>query len=104
MPSLARWAHQLLGGKVLARASLREMTDFHSLAARVPEAYGLGLMRDSLHDRVMWGHLGDGLGSHTELWHLPRERLTIAVTWNDDMIDREGGIFEALLSTALDSG
>ncbi len=104
VPSLARWAHHLLGGEVLSRASLREMTDFHSLAARGPEAYGLGLMRDSLHERVMWGHLGDGLGSHTELWHLPRERLTFAVTWNDDMIDREGGIFESLLSTALDSG
>ena len=104
VPSLARWAHHLLGDDALARASLREMTDFHSLAARAPEAYGLGLMRDSLRDRVMWGHLGDGLGSHTELWHLPRERLTFAATWNDDMIDREGGIFEALLSTALDSG
>ena len=42
--------------------------------------------------------------AHTELWHLPRERLTFAVSWNDDMIDREGGIFEDLLSTALDSG
>ena len=66
------------------------------------DGYGLGLMRDSLHDSVLWGHVGDGLGSHTELWHAPRERLTIAVTWNDDMIDREGGIFEALLSTALE--
>ncbi len=102
VPSLARWAHHLLGGDALARSSLREMTDFRSLAAPVPEAYGLGLMRDSLHERVMWGHIGDGLGSHTELWHLPRERLTFAVTWNDDMIDREGGIFESLLSTALD--
>jgi hypothetical protein len=60
-------------------------------------------MRDSLHDHALWGHIGDGLGSHTELWHVPRDRLTIAVTWNDDMVDREGGIFEALLSTALDS-
>jgi hypothetical protein len=99
VPSLARWAHELLGGNVLSRASLREMTDFHHI--QWPEAYGLGLMRDSLHDSVLWGHAGDGLGSHTELWHAPRERLTIAVTWNDDMIDREGGTFEALLSTAL---
>jgi hypothetical protein len=47
--------------------------------------------------------MGDGLGSHTELWHVPDEQLTIAVTWNDDMVDREGGIFESLLSIALDS-
>ena len=42
-------------------------------------------------------------GSHAELWHVPRGRLTIAVSWNNDMIDREDGIFEALLSIALDS-
>jgi D-alanyl-D-alanine carboxypeptidase len=99
VPSLARWGHELLGGRVLSPASLREMTEFHDIDW--PEGYGLGLMRDSLHDSVLWGHAGDGLGSHSELWHAPRERLTIAVTWNDDMIDREGGIFEALLSTAL---
>jgi D-alanyl-D-alanine carboxypeptidase len=101
VPSLARWAHELLGGYVLSPASLRQMTDFHSISGA--EGYGLGLMRGSLHDRVLWGHVGDGLGSHTELWHAPRERLTIAVGWNDDMIDNEGGIFEALLSTALGS-
>jgi hypothetical protein len=100
VPSLARWAHELLGGNVLSPASLRQMTDFHS--SPMLDGYGLGLMRDSLHDSVLWGHVGDGLGSHTELWHAPRERLTIAVTWNDDMIDREGGIFAALLATALE--
>jgi D-alanyl-D-alanine carboxypeptidase len=100
VPSLARWAHQLLGGKVLDHASLRAMTDFHDFSRL--EGYGLGLMRDSLHDHPMWGHIGDGLGSHSELWHLPRQNLTFAIAWNDDMIDREGGIFEALLSTALD--
>jgi D-alanyl-D-alanine carboxypeptidase len=99
VPSLARWAHALLGGDVLSPASLEQMTDFHYIL--VPEGYGLGLMRDSLHDHALWGHIGDGLGSHTELWHVPDARLTIAVAWNDDMIDREGGIFEALLSTAL---
>ena len=30
VPSLARWAHELLGGNVLSPASLRQMTDFHS--------------------------------------------------------------------------
>jgi hypothetical protein len=41
------------------------MTDFRYI--HVPEGYGLGLMRDSLHDRALWGHIGDGLGGHTEL-------------------------------------
>ena len=40
VPSLARWAHHLLGGDVLARASLREMTEFRDID--FPEAYGLG--------------------------------------------------------------
>jgi D-alanyl-D-alanine carboxypeptidase len=98
-PSLARWAHQLLGGHILAPQSLRAMSRFHPGGNW--EAYGLGLARDSLDGRTMIGHGGDGLGSHTELWHLPRENLTIAVTWNDGSLDREGNIFQALLRTAL---
>ena len=35
----------------------------------------------------MWGHGGDGFGTHTEFWHLPRENITIAVSWNDDALD-----------------
>ena len=89
-PSLARWGHELFEGRVLRPASLREMTRFRPGAFW--EAYGLGLARDSFEDRTMWGHGGDGLGSHTEFWHLPRERLTLAVTWNDDLLDREGGL------------
>ena len=86
-------------GRVLGPASLREMARFRPGAFW--EAYGLGLARDSFEDRTMWGHGGDGLGSHTELWHLPRERLTLAVTWNDDLLDREGGLHTVLLRAAL---
>jgi len=52
----------------------------------------------------MWGHGGDGIGSHTEFWHLPQERLTLAVTWNDDLLDREGRLHLALLRAALGTG
>ena len=38
----------------------------------------------------MWGHGGDGFGSHSELWYMPKERITVAVAWNDDLIDSEG--------------
>jgi CubicO group peptidase (beta-lactamase class C family) len=41
--------------------------------------YGLGLASDASGGVQMWGHTGDGLGSHTELWHAPRERLTVAI-------------------------
>lgn len=99
VPSLARFGHDLLGGRILEPSSLREMTRFHP--GGLWEAYGLGLARDSIDDHTMWGHGGDGLGSHTEFWHLPRERLTIAMTWNDDVLDREGDILPTLLRAVL---
>lgn len=102
VPSLARWGHELFEGRVLSPASLREMARFHP--GGFWEGYGLGLARDSFEDRTMWGHGGDGLGSHTEFWHLPRERLTLAVTWNDDLLEREGGLHLTLLRAALGTG
>jgi D-alanyl-D-alanine carboxypeptidase len=98
-PSLARWGHELLGGRILAPESLREMADFHDGAFW--QGYGLGLARDSLGDRELWGHGGDGLGTLTEFWHLPKENVTIAVHWNDDAIGRDGQILSALLNAAL---
>lgn len=95
VPSLARWGHELFSGRVLSRAGLREMTRFHP--GGFWEGYGLGLARDSFDERTMWGHTGDGIGSHTELWHLPREHLTLAVTWNDDALEYEGGLHTVLL-------
>jgi D-alanyl-D-alanine carboxypeptidase len=97
--SLARWGHELLGGRILEPSSLREMTRFHH--GTFWDGYGLGLARYSFADHIMWGHSGDGLGSHTEFWHLPTQRLTIAVTWNDDAIDMDGGIMQGLLRAAL---
>jgi D-alanyl-D-alanine carboxypeptidase len=99
VPSLARWGHELFGGHILQTKSLREMATFHDGAFW--EGYGLGLALDSNDDRPMWGHGGDGFGTHTEFWHLPRERLTIAMTWNDDVLDREGRILPTLLRAAL---
>jgi D-alanyl-D-alanine carboxypeptidase len=99
VPSLARWAHELLAGRVVSPASLREMARFHPSGTW--EGYGLGLAQDSFDGHTMWGHTGDGLGSHTELWHLPREGLTLAVSWNDDRLDRAGGLHLTLLRAAL---
>ena len=98
-PSLARWGHELFQGDVLEEGSLREMTRFRP--GGLWEDYGLGLARESFEDRVMWGHGGDGLGSHTEFWHMPRERLTLAMSWNDDLLDHEGGLHLPLLRAAL---
>jgi D-alanyl-D-alanine carboxypeptidase len=100
VPSLARWAHELLGRRILQPGSLAEMTRFRR--GGFWEAYGLGLARDSVDGREMWGHSGDGLGMHTELWHLRRENLTVAVTWNDDVLDHgDTPILRALVRTAV---
>ena len=99
VPSLARWGHELLGGRILEAASLKEMTKFHP--GQFWQGYGIGLAQDTHDDRVMWGHTGDGFGGHTELWHLPEEHLTVAVTWNDDAVDRDGQILPELLRAAL---
>jgi D-alanyl-D-alanine carboxypeptidase len=99
VPSLARWGHELFGGRVVQPESLRAMTDFHDGAFW--EGYGLGVARSSVDDHVMWGHEGDGAGSHSEFWHLPDEDLTIAVSWNDDAIERDGQILPELVRAAL---
>jgi D-alanyl-D-alanine carboxypeptidase len=97
VPSLARWGHELLGGHILEPASLHAMSRFHPGAFW--QGYGLGLALDSIDGHNMWGHTGDGVGSHTELWHLPAEDLTIAVSWNDDTLDREAVFLPHLLRT-----
>ncbi len=90
-PSLARWGQALLGGHLLKPASLREMTRFHGDS--IWQGYGLGLARDTVDGHLMWGHTGGGSGSHTELWYLPGDHLTIAVSWNDDSLDSNDSLF-----------
>jgi D-alanyl-D-alanine carboxypeptidase len=109
VPSLARWGHALLGGGLLAPSSLQAMTRFHDLDPEQADAsqlqsYGLGLFRDSVDGHLMWGHPGAGLGGHSELWHLPHDRITIAVAWNDDGLPRTATPFHlSLLRTTLAS-
>ncbi len=109
VPSLARWGHALLGGGLLPPSSLRAMTRFHDTSPELADAlelqsYGLGLFRDSLDGHLMWGHPGAGVGGHSELWHLPHDRITIAVAWNDDGLPRAATLFHlSLLRTTLAS-
>ncbi len=102
VPSLARWGRELLGGHVLEPSSLQEMQDVHH--GGFWAGYGLGLAKWYVDDHDLWGHTGDGIGTHTELWYLPKERVTVAVAWNDDAIDNDGGIFQALVRAAVGSG
>jgi D-alanyl-D-alanine carboxypeptidase len=102
VPSLARWGQALFNDQILEPSSLREMATFHAIAAPpIWDGYGLGLAKYSFDGHDMWGHTGDApTGSHTEFWHLLNENMTIAVTWNDAEIDREGGIFQGLVKAA----
>lgn len=99
VPSLARWGHELLDGHIVKSPSLRAMTRFHP--GGFAEAYGLGLTRSLIDDHTMWGHTGNGIASHTEFWHLPRENVTIAITWNND--NRDADILPALMRAVLGS-
>jgi D-alanyl-D-alanine carboxypeptidase len=98
VPSLARWGQELFNDRILKPESLKQMATFHH--SPFWDGYGLGLAKARLDDHTMWGHTGDGMGSHTEFWHLLKENMTIAVTWNDDAIDLDGGIFQRLVRAA----
>jgi D-alanyl-D-alanine carboxypeptidase len=102
VPSLAHWGSELLGGHVLEPSSLKEMQDVHGGAFW--SGYGLGLAKWYVDDHELWGHTGDGLGTHTELWYPPKQRVTVAAAWNDGAIDNDGGIFQALVRAAVGSG
>jgi D-alanyl-D-alanine carboxypeptidase len=77
---LARAADRLFSGDLLSARSRREMT--HWMKALDPPEYGLGLARDQLAGEEVWGHSGDVLGFHTDLWYLPKSRVTVAALIN----------------------
>jgi len=101
VPSLARWDHALLGGHLLRPHSLQAMVRFHPTPAGYWLGYGLGVARDSIDGHLMWGHSGDGGGDHTELWYLPRQRLTVAISWNDGATGSESLILRTIVRAAL---
>jgi D-alanyl-D-alanine carboxypeptidase len=78
--NLALAGDGILGGRLLSARSRREMTQF--IPAEYPPAYGLGLGRDTLAGVEAWGHPGDVIGFHAELWYLPKYRATIAALGN----------------------
>jgi D-alanyl-D-alanine carboxypeptidase len=99
VPSIAAWVQRLFGGEVLAPGSLEQMTTFHPGGFWL--AYGLGLAKGTAGPVELWGHTGDGLGTHSEVWHVPRERVTVAATWNDGGLDDDPRFLRALVSAAL---
>jgi D-alanyl-D-alanine carboxypeptidase len=98
--AMARWADGLFAGEVIEPGSLDEMTDFRPSTA-LGDAYGLGLARFEVDGREAWGHGGGMPGFHSGLTYLPKERLTLFVVWNDDLIVQDR-IPQTLMKVALD--
>jgi D-alanyl-D-alanine carboxypeptidase len=77
----ARLGHALFTGRVLAPESLRAMVRFG--AANYFDEYGLGVARTEIHGHEAWGHGGRIPGFASDLFHLPKERMTLAIVVND---------------------
>jgi D-alanyl-D-alanine carboxypeptidase len=80
--STARFGHALFSGHALKPESLRAMVRFGE--ADYWDGYGLGVARSEVHAHEVWGHGGRIPGFASELWYLPRERMTLAVVVNDE--------------------
>jgi CubicO group peptidase (beta-lactamase class C family) len=80
--SMARFGHALFSGRVLAPDSLREMIRFGE--ADYFEGYGLGVARTDVHGHEAWAHGGRIPGFASDLFYLPKERMTVAVATNDE--------------------
>jgi len=78
---LARAGDRLFRGNVLSARSRREQTRWVKAVFQPPE-YGLGLGRDELAGQEVWGHSGDMLGFHADLWYVPRTGMTVAALIN----------------------
>jgi D-alanyl-D-alanine carboxypeptidase len=77
---LARAGDRLFRGDLLSARSRREMTRW--VKALDPPEYGLGLGRDELAGEEVWGHSGDIVGFHADLWYLPGSGVTVAALIN----------------------
>lgn len=84
---LARWARALYGGDVLAPASLAQMLTFDPDITRYAAlAYGLGVSRVKIDGRfVAVGHTGALAGTRAAIRWLPKQQVSVAVTFNRDL-------------------
>jgi D-alanyl-D-alanine carboxypeptidase len=81
---IAAWGRALYGGAILRPETLAELetpSDF--------EPYGLGTRQYIVDSspRIAWGHGGSLRGTVNMVWHLPYERVTIAVLMNLGRVD-----------------
>ena len=100
---VARWACALFEGKVLGADSLSQMLAFREVS--VPPTpivgYGLGALRALISDREYWGHGGDMIGYTAIMLYAPKERISIALLFNQDFVDYAVG--PPLLDAIIDA-
>jgi D-alanyl-D-alanine carboxypeptidase len=84
---LARWARALYGGDVLTPASLAQMLTFDPEIVRYAAlAYGLGVSRVKIDGRfIAVGHTGALAGTRAAIRWLPKQQVSVAVTFNRDL-------------------
>jgi D-alanyl-D-alanine carboxypeptidase len=98
---LARWAHALFGGEVLAPESLAAMVDVAGTAAvKSAIPYGYGVQVVEIDGRRTVGHSGRLLGFRSAVRYLPDQGVSIAVLTNQSRTD-PGPIVRSMLRLAL---
>ena len=76
----ARFLEDLMTGKILNQQSLKEMMTWDN--DKKPN-YGLGLMANKAFPyHFLMGHSGRGIGTTTDLYYFPRQKMTIAIFCN----------------------
>ncbi|MCX3286272.1 serine hydrolase [Streptomyces sp. NEAU-H22] len=92
---LTRFYSALLGGRLLPRAQLKEMTTTVE-SSRETSRYGLGLVDRRLSCGVhVWGHDGGISGSNSDVVTTADGRHSLAVNFNGDWSGSTGAIIEA---------
>ncbi|MBS1559887.1 MAG: beta-lactamase family protein [Bacteroidetes bacterium] len=75
-----RFLEYLANGKILSVQSWKEMTTWNS--KKKPD-YGLGLMADkSFPYKFLFGHSGRGIGTTTDLYYFPNQKITVGIFCN----------------------
>jgi D-alanyl-D-alanine carboxypeptidase len=82
---LARWSQALYEGRVLSKASLSQMLDFHRPTPGEPPVTGCGLGTVEIAIKGLiqiYGHLGLHYGNMSAMLYLPKFRTSIVVLTN----------------------
>ena len=76
----AHFLEDLVNGKILKKESLDQMMTWND--KKKPD-YGLGLMADkSLPYKFLLGHSGRGIGTTTDLFYFPNQKMTVGIFCN----------------------